>query len=315
MKYFSSDEEAINWAASKLQAIVRSRNERREVAQKRRDMEEAAKLLVDACKVKVITEVEAGEGYEELQVLIKSRRFKECAGDGDIAEMKRLLKLKKGSLDPNIKGYRDETAAHRAAENGHREALELAFENGLDIDAVTSIGNTAAHFAAMGGSNDCIRLLSDNLADIMKKNLNEETPIGICESRGKESTMALINALAVEGEDLVMRRRRVIELRRQNEIRRKKSVLFGRDIVGSEGASEFTVPSQAYLNNSSKYGVACGLRASAFVESSSKNGLFLATPQVMRERRKIKERKEEMEVVRSMNFLLGDTRRKQSLVL
>ena len=312
-------------------------------------MEEAAKLLVDACKVKVITEVEAGEGYEELQVLIKSRRFKECAGDGDIAEMKRLLKLKKGSLDPNIKGYRDETAAHRAAENGHREALELAFENGLDIDATTSIGNTAAHFAAMGGSNDCIRLLSDNLADIMKKNLNEETPIGICESRGKESTMALINALAVEGEDLVMRRRRVIEvrvfwvgarermilisvsipnappppplrfsssqLRRQNEIRRKKSVLFGRDIVGSEGASEFTVPSQAYLNNESKYGVACGLRASAFVESSSKNGLFLATPQVVRERRKIKERKEEMEVVKSMNFLLGDTRRKQSLVL
>ena len=105
------------------------------------------------------------------------------------------------------------------------------------------------------------------------------------------------------------------QLRRQNEIRRKKSVLFGRDIVGSEGASEFTVPSQAYLNNESKYGVACGLRASAFVESSSKNGLFLATPQVVRERRKIKERKEEMEVVKSMNFLLGDTRRKQSLVL
>ena len=176
-------------------------------------MEEASKLLVDSCNVKVITEIEAGEGYEELQALIKSRRFKECAGDGDIREMKRLLKLKKGSLDPNIKGYRDETAAHRAAENGHREALEMALENGSDIDASTTVGNTAAHFAAMGGSNDCIRLLSDNLADIMKTNLSDETPIGICAARGKESTMALIKALAVEGEDLVMRRRRVLEVR------------------------------------------------------------------------------------------------------
>ena len=176
-------------------------------------MEEASKLLVDSCNVKVITEIEAGEGYEELQVLIKSRKFKECAGDGDIREMKRLLKLKKGSLDPNIKGYRDVTAAHRAAENGHREALEMALDSGLGIDDATTLGNTAAHFAAMGGANDCIRLLSDNLADIMKANLSDETPIGICASRGKESTMALIKALAVEGEDLVMKRRRVLEVR------------------------------------------------------------------------------------------------------
>jgi len=163
-------------------------------------MEEAAKLLVDACNVKVITELEAGEGWEELQVLIKSRRFKECAGDGDIDEMKRLLKLKAGSLDPNYKGYKGETAAHRAAENGHMDALEISLDNGHDIDAATTLGNTAAHFAAMGGSNDCIRLLSDNLADIMKPNLIDETPIGICSSRGKESTMALIKSLAVEGE-------------------------------------------------------------------------------------------------------------------
>ena len=47
-KYFASDFEAKQWAASKIQAIFRSRDERRAVAQKRKDMEEAAKLLVGA---------------------------------------------------------------------------------------------------------------------------------------------------------------------------------------------------------------------------------------------------------------------------
>ena len=69
----------------------------------------------------------------------------------------------------------------------------------------------------------------------MKSNLKDETPVTISASKGKESTMALINSLAVQGEDLAMKRRRYNELRRQNEIRRKKGILFGRDIDGGEG--------------------------------------------------------------------------------
>ena len=67
-------------------------------------MLEASKLLMDACNVKVITEVEAGDGYEELQYMIKSRRFKECAGDGDIREMKRLLKVRGRGCEVLLRG-------------------------------------------------------------------------------------------------------------------------------------------------------------------------------------------------------------------
>ena len=73
--------------------------------------------------------------------------------------------------------------------------------------------------------------------------------------------------------------------------------------MGSEGANEFTVPANAYLNKDSKYAVACGLRASGFVESSSKNGLYLAAPVVAAARRTRREEEKEREIVRSLNFL------------
>ena len=199
-------------------------------------------FLADACNVRIHDEKTASEGFEEQQVYIKSRKFKEDAGDGRIDALKHALKGKKGIIDPNLAGYRLERAGHRAAENGHVECLRVCMDNGFDQDSETKLGNTAAHYAAMGGANNCIRLLSDNLANIMKSNLKDETPVTISASKGKESTMELIKSLALDGEDLTMKRRRYIELRRQNEIRRKKGILFGRDIDGGEGGNEFVVP-------------------------------------------------------------------------
>ena len=112
-KYFATDFEAKQWAASKLQAIVRSRNERRAVAHRRADMEEAANLLVDPNNVKILDQRQAADGFEEHQLYIKSRKFKEDAGDGDISSLRHWLKQKKGSVDPNMPGYRNERAGHR----------------------------------------------------------------------------------------------------------------------------------------------------------------------------------------------------------
>ncbi|GMH87196.1 hypothetical protein TrST_g6235 [Triparma strigata] len=313
-KYFATDFEAKQWAASKLQAIVRSRNERRAVAHRRADMEEAAKLLVDPNNVKILDQRQAADGFEEDQLYIKSRKFKEDAGDGDISSLRHWLKQKKGSVDPNMPGYRNERAGHRAAENGHEDCLKLCIENGFDQDCATKLGNTAAHYAAMGGANGCIRLLSDNLADIMKSNLKDETPVTISASKGKESTMALINSLAVQGEDLAMKRRRYNELRRQNEIRRKKGILFGRDIDGGEGGNEFVVPFNARLNEENKFFVSCGLRSSGTVKSVLSAGIAASAPIVFQRRKAQEADRAKREGVRSLMFLSNERKNSASTI-
>ena len=70
MKYFQDESSALAWASSKLQALVRSKNERKKVERKRKDIEEARRLLVDPNNVKVMSERQATVGYEELQVLV-----------------------------------------------------------------------------------------------------------------------------------------------------------------------------------------------------------------------------------------------------
>lgn len=69
-------------------------------------MEEASKLLVDPNNVKILDQRQAADGFEEQQLYIKSRKFKEDAGVGDIVALKHWLKQKKGSVDSNMAGYR-----------------------------------------------------------------------------------------------------------------------------------------------------------------------------------------------------------------
>jgi len=59
-----------------------------------------------------------------------------------------------------------------------------------------------------------------------------------------------------------MRRRRANELKRQEELNRKKRVPFGRDLDGGEGGNEFVVAASAH---EAKYVVSCGLRGRGVV--------------------------------------------------
>ena len=171
------------------------------------------------------------------------------------------------------------------------------------MDDQTVMGNTAAHYAAQGGSNDCIRLLSDELADIMMSNNDNQTPINICAARGKESTMNLIKALAVDGEDLVMRRRRANELKRQEELRRKKGVLFGRDLDGGEGGNEFVVAASAHLNDEAKYFVSCGLRGRGVVDGVVSASLGRAEGESLRRKKERAEKDLGRDAVRVFGFM------------
>jgi hypothetical protein len=302
-KYFASDLEAKEWAAAKFQALFRGREHRRMVERKRLEMLEALSLLVDCCNVRILREREAVDGYEGHVVRVASRRFVEDAGDGKLAALQHSMKGKPESVDMLYRGYRNERAAHRAAENGHSDCLRLCINTGHDVDDQTTLGNTAAHYAAMGGANDCIRLLSDELADIMMGNNVDQTPINICAARGKESTMDLIKALAVDGEDLVMRRRRANEVVRQEEMRRKKGILYGRDLDGGEGGNEFIVPTHAHLNDESKYHVSCGLRARGTIDNVISASRGTAEPQIIKRKKERAERDKGREGVRAFGFM------------
>jgi len=173
----------------------------------------------------------------------------------------------------------------------------------MELDSETTLGDTPAHYAAFGGANKCIRILSDHLADITKVNNTDQTPISISAERGKESTMELIRALAVDGEDLVMKRRRHVELKRQKNIRIKKGILLGRDVDGSEGGVEFVVPYSAHLSEESKYTVACGLRSAGVVQDVMVSGMMRAEPTVIEYKKKFQAENRKREIVRSMDFL------------
>lgn len=297
-KYFKSDADARMWAATKLQSMWRVKQEREKMALLRKELSEYKPFDVCQPVIRSAEYVLSDARKKHLQ----ERRFREDAGDGLLYRMKKTLKS-----DPSINlsmGHNNETAGHRAAENGHDKCLSLCVDHGMELDGETTLGNTAAHYAAYGGEgNGCIRLLSDNLADIMKSNNRDETPITISAEKGKESTMELIRALAVEGEDLVMKRRRHVELKRQKIIREKKGILLGRDVDGSEGGVEFVVPYNAHLNEESKYTVACGLRSAGVVQDVLMNGKMRAEP-IVRERKKLfaKENKQR-EIIRSLDFL------------
>ena len=281
---------------------------RKKASQRLRDLAEQAALNPDPCTVKIMSFHDARPGAADHNRYIADRRFREDAGDGHLPLIKTAHRREPTAGLTTNNGYRNETAGHRAAENGYEACLSFCVDNGLDVDAETVLGSTPAHYAATGGANGCIKLLSDHLADLMKQNLRRETPIMLAKQLGKENTEELINLLAVEGEDMVMKRRRHVELRRQHEYRRKKAVLFGRDIDGGEGGTEFVVPTHARLNDHSKLVVACGLRSAGVVTNVVQSGLMMALPEIEKRHAERAEENKKREGVRTMGFLMRQRR-------
>ena len=107
----------------------------------------------------------------------------------------------------------------------------------------------------------------------------------------------------MDGEDLLMRRRRANELKRQEELRRKKAILYGRDLDGGEGGNEFVVPHSAHLSDVSKYHVSCGLRSRGVVDNFVSAGLGRAAPEAKKVKRMKEEKEKRREGARVFGFL------------
>jgi ankyrin repeat protein len=94
--------------------------------------------------------------------------LKKAAYDGDIVTLERLLKQ---GADPDTlfeigTVYKNSTALHIVASNGHLEAVKLLVERGAKIDHGDSLGNTALVCAVRGNHYSVTKYLLDHGASM-----------------------------------------------------------------------------------------------------------------------------------------------------
>jgi len=86
-----------------------------------------------------------------------------AAAIGDLAKVKAFLEE---GTDVNAKGTRGQTALHIAACEGHKQIVELLLENGADVNAGASLNRTAAEMAMDNNHSDIVELLISKGADV-----------------------------------------------------------------------------------------------------------------------------------------------------
>ncbi|XP_048247737.1 uncharacterized protein LOC124119968 [Haliotis rufescens] len=96
-----------------------------------------------------------------------------CLG-GDMETVKYVLSL--NVVDINSRGGSSLTPVMEAAEEGHRDVVELLVSEGADVSLVDMVGNNILHLACMGGDVETVKyVLSLHVVDIDARNISGET--------------------------------------------------------------------------------------------------------------------------------------------
>lgn len=85
-----------------------------------------------------------------------------------------------------------QTVLHTAAEFGYEKAVQLLLEVGADVDKQNGAGLTALYWATLGGHLTVVRLLILYGADLERKYSNAESALHIAASQGHESIVLLL---------------------------------------------------------------------------------------------------------------------------
>ncbi|XP_067661926.1 ankyrin repeat domain-containing protein 50-like [Haliotis asinina] len=98
-----------------------------------------------------------------------------CLG-GDVEVVKYVLS--QNTLDIDSREQCGRTAVMLAAENGHKDVVELLVDKGADLSLVDETADNVLHCACRGGDAGVVKyILSKNRVDIDRRGLHELTPI------------------------------------------------------------------------------------------------------------------------------------------
>lgn len=92
--------------------------------------------------------------------------------------------------DVNAKGLDQWTALHLAAKSGHVEILkELLAQEGIEIEACSSMKRTPVHVAAEFDHVEVVKLLLAHGADFNCRDFDESTPLHVASQYGSLNTL------------------------------------------------------------------------------------------------------------------------------
>ncbi|XP_067659906.1 putative ankyrin repeat protein RF_0381 [Haliotis asinina] len=113
-----------------------------------------------------------------------------CQG-GDVALVKYVLSLHKHDI--NGKVLCGGTSLMLAAENGHRNVVELLVGQGANVSLHDNKGNNVLHFACRGGDVEVVKyVLAQDMVDINSRGWKRMTPAMMAAQKGNREVLELL---------------------------------------------------------------------------------------------------------------------------
>ncbi|XP_048257810.1 serine/threonine-protein phosphatase 6 regulatory ankyrin repeat subunit A-like [Haliotis rufescens] len=101
--------------------------------------------------------------------------------------------LSQDIVDINSRGWKTKTPMMMAAEEGHKEVVELLLNKGTDPSLVDKRGNNILHLACQNGQMEVVKyIVSKVIVDVNAKNKRRKTAANIASSQGREDLIDLL---------------------------------------------------------------------------------------------------------------------------
>ncbi|XP_067653322.1 protein fem-1 homolog B-like [Haliotis asinina] len=143
-------------------------------------------------------------GHREVFELLVSKGAKELHADrfglnilqaaclgGNVNLVKYVLSQNTRDIDTRMSCWK--TPLMLAAENGHKNVVELLVDKGADVSLKDETGGNVLHIACYGGHLDVVKyLLSLNSIKINRKGWKKMTPIMVAANQGHKEVVELL---------------------------------------------------------------------------------------------------------------------------
>ncbi|XP_067653167.1 putative ankyrin repeat protein RF_0381 [Haliotis asinina] len=139
-----------------------------------------------------VVEFLVGQGANvSLQDNSKNKILHFASRAGHVDVVKYVLSLP--VVDINSRGWKDMTSAMMAAENGHKDVVELLFRNLANMSLKGLYGNTILHYASRAGHVDVVQyILSLSVVDINSRGRKDMTPVMMAVGKGHQEVVKLL---------------------------------------------------------------------------------------------------------------------------